>query len=565
MRERLWIGVAVVLGGAALALATACGSSSPRPSASRRPPPRPPAPVVTAGDPPSPCASLPEQMPASALFDAFFRAHAEGRIDPELVDAHGGPVPQAPLATELVCPVRAEALGEQAADRGRVALRLRAGADTIDTEALVSRSGDRDRIAVESLARIRGDLQAHLLRRLLADHPEIEQLAVIDVPFEDDFPDPSGVSPRQRTRAGENLRLAFARLPDETVLCLLRSRAERSSSRSWCWREDARLDRVVVGAPMIVDETIQVQLLMVAVAPAGRAEVVELRFPGLEVRRVGAVRATPAPIVPCWDGRAREGVVLEGTLRPRPGPWAALTAVEEPPPWLGVLAAAPWLRATPVPSPADRAAASITADIEETRRWLAVHTATGWAFSDAPLRSGPDGVTSWDGVEPAEVLVGEPDGTFVAWSSDFAGGRGAAHLRLLHADGHRLVEQAALTVGLARAWWRGEEPEDPVAARLGVVGPASDVVGRGGPRHRVAWRARWAASRAGAPGCIRLRRTRADVAHVTRDFQPVAGRPALPFDPAAPPPALQLGELPDTTGVYLRRPEQGFAAASACE
>jgi len=400
--------------------------------------------VVEAGEPPSPCAPLPEPSEASALFDAFFRAHAQGRIDPELVDAHGGPVPQTPIATELVCPRSLAVREELSPGRRLVALQVSAGSterDVVETQVVVTRQGGAARIEVESLARLRGDLQAFLLRRLLRDHAEIELLAAIDVPFEDDLPGPEGVSPRRRAREHHNLRLAFARQSTGTVLCLLDARADSTSTRSWCWRDDDRIDRVVAGEPMIVDETVQVQLVLVPVAPARRAEVVEVRLPSVEARSVGVVTVRPAPIVAAWEeGRAREGVVLVGRVAPRPGAWAALPAVDAPPPWIAVLAAVPWLRATPVPSPSDLPATSITSDLGETRRWLAVHTPTGWAFSDALDRPGPDGMTSWDGVEPA------PDGTILARSSDFGAGHGTARRHTLRADGERLVQEGVAVI-----------------------------------------------------------------------------------------------------------------------
>lgn len=480
----------------------ACAGGTPAPRRARRPPPPPPAPVVTL--PPSACRALPADAAAAQMFDAFFRAHAEGRIDPDCVDAHGAAVPQVPLATELVCPEAAHEVETLPDGRTRVALALRTGraGDVVDTEVIVSRPDGRPHIEVDGLARMRGDLQAAGLGRLLRDHPEVEQLGALDVPFEDDFPDAEGLSPRRRLRAEHDLRLVFARGAAETVMCLLEARdaAVSASTRSWCWRDPRRVDRVVVGQPMVVDETVQLTLVLVPVPP-GRAEAIEVRLPGMEVRPLGPVTARPAPLVPAWDGRAREGVVLPGRFTPRPGAWAALVAVEAPPPWLATFAAAPWLRATPVASPPDRPATAITVDLEETRRWLAVRGPAGWAFGVPLERPAADGMTSWDGVEPG------PEGTLRAWSSDFGHGEGTARVHLVREERGRLVEQARAVVGRVRAAWSGDR--------------------------RTAQRVRWELVRAPADECTRLRVQRADTAVVTRDFQPIPSQPRTPLDPGA--------------------------------
>lgn len=530
----------VALAGVALVL-LACGSGSARRRRSARRPPSPP-PVVSA--PPSACPPVSTPEPElAALLDGLFRAHAEGRIAPELLDAQGAPVPQTPLATELVCPRTARTVGP-----GRVALRLGPGAtgeEGLDTEVTVVRRDARLLLSVDSLARMRTDLQAFGLRRFLAGHPELEQLAALDVPFEDDFADASGSSPRRRAREATNLRLAFARAADGTTLCLLVPRGEGGATRSACWHLGERLDRVVTGMPMIVDQTVQVQLVLVPLAPAARAEVVELRLTsGLEARRLYEVSVRRAPIVPVWAGRVRDGVVLEALSRPRPAAWAPVALLEGLPSWVPLLSSTPWLRAVPVTSPTGEGAVSVTTDREESRRWLGVHTAAGWAFTEALDRPSADGLTSWDGVEPAPGRLGTPEGTFLAWSSDYGDGRGTARVQLLRLEGERLVAVGDAPLGAVRAWWSADAPVDPVAERLGPRAP--DV----GP-HRVAWRAWWSLAGGGVPGCIRLEASRADVSHVTPAFQAIAAHPVVPMDPTALPEAVTLGPLP--TGAEVDR------------
>jgi hypothetical protein len=518
---------------------------------------------VDAGAPPSPCAALPPDAPGAAIFDALFRAHAEGRIDAELIDAPAADVSPVPLATELVCPSAVREIATEADGSRRLALSLTAGADVVESEVVLTAHG---RLAAASLARMRVDLQALLVRRMLRAHPEIELFAVTDVPEESPFPDRDGASPRRRARAQENLRLAFARVADGSVLCVLRARADATSTRSWCWRDDMRLERVIASPPMIVDENVQMTFARVPVRPPGRvraagrtAEVTEIRLPALEARRLGSMPRPPDAVgTPSWDPVPEPVPRVASMSVPD---WSPLAAVDAAPPWLALSAAVPWLRVAPVASTAEGPAIALTVDAEETRRWLAVRAPSGWLFGDALDRPAPDGMTSWDRVEPAAALLGDA-ATLLAWSSDHGDGRGAAHLRVLRPDGERLVERAALVVGRARAFWNDEAPEDPVTARIVRPGPA-DAAAPAGPRHRVVWRARLELSAAGAPGCVRARRALADVAHTTRDFRPLADRPRAPFDPAALPASIALGELAATTGVHVLA-DSGFANAARC-
>ena len=555
-----------VLGLLIATLLSACASAPPP----RLPPPRSLTPVVSTPVPddmarPTPCPAA-VVTPTSGrqaevvrtLFDAFFLAHAAGRIDPNLVDAQGGEVPQQPLATELICPALVQI--EESLPRGglRVSLDLRAGADVVQSRVRLSAEGQRYRIEAQSVDEIRQDVQILGLRRFLREHPEVDRFQVIDVPFGNDFPAPGGLSPRRVYRRDDNRRLAFVRTPAASTMCLLTARPDSTSTRSVCWNVTGSIDRVIVtGEPIVVDNLVQLRAVLVPPPPGRRASVVDLRLPVTERRAVGSIEARPASSGPAWMGRPLGGAVLGVAPRARLGRWESLPHAAEAPDWLGVASSVPWLRSEPVDAPAELSAIAVTADVDERRRWLAVRSHGAWAISDPIEPGGPDDarrMTSWDAVETGARLLAEP-GTLVAWSSDFHAsgetGGGAAHLVVLGVDRDRLRERGRLAVGTLRVWRSDLAPVDPVAERRRGAPP--------GPLHWVAWRLLHAVAPVGAPGCVRVTRQRADVAHVTYDFQALPARPLVPFEPASLPASLRFGPLADPRGDHALTAE-GFSA-----
>lgn len=540
-----------------LVVAAACASAPPPPPPR---PPRLPAPVVSSPAPDDVpesalCAAAVLVEPhsrradaAAELVRAFFRAHAGGRIDPNLVDPQGHELSQQPLATELVCPAEVRVLETVPDRRVRIALTLRAGTDVVETHAWLSPEGrDRYRFEAASLDEIRQELQVLGVRRFLHEHPDVDRFQIVDVPFGNEFPAPGGTSPRRAYREESNRRLAFVRTASGATMCVLAARAGATSTRSECWRAVEPIDRVVVaGEPIVVDDLVQFRVVLVPPEPEARGRVLELRMPASERRTAGTVEVRPAPPGPAWMGRPLGGVALGTAPTARVGAWQSLPPMTDAPVWLGVASSVPWLRAEPVSAPPELSAMAVTVDADERRRWLAVRSHGSWAISDAleaDDAAGERGMVSWDAVESGARLLATP-ATLVAWASDFhtsaLSGAGAAHLVALRVDGERLREQGRLTLGAVRVWRSDAAPVDPVAERRRAAPP--------GPLHWVAWRLLHDVAPVGPPGCVRVTRTRADVAHVTYDFQALPGRPVVAFEPESLPASLRFGTLPDPRG-----------------